>query len=134
MLVGNWIGSADLSASLSSLSNFFFSLFAIVLLALTCSSSFLMAARGSANTFVCGSIAAITKEILAATASYSAKILEPVLLGDRVKLSFVLSVGVVRKYRALHLFRYRRHVPLSSDEPLDVLLCELNLRCRDLRR
>src|SRR5215468_5900673 len=80
MLVGNWIGSADLSASLSSLSNFFFSLFAIVLLALTSSSSFLMAARGSANTFVCGSIAAITKEILAATASYSAKFLNPCFL------------------------------------------------------
>src|SRR5258706_2075518 len=80
MLVGNWIGSADLSASLSSLSNFFFSLFAIVLLALTSSSSFLMAARGSANTFVCGSIAAITKEILAATASYSAKFLNPYFL------------------------------------------------------
>jgi hypothetical protein len=33
------------------------------------------------------------------------KILEPMLLGDRVKLRFVLGVGVARKYRALHLFR-----------------------------
>jgi hypothetical protein len=39
-----------------------------------------MAVGGSVNTFVCESIAAITKEILAATASYSAKFLKPCFL------------------------------------------------------
>src|SRR5262249_59443871 len=72
---------------------FFLTLFAIVLLALTSSSSFLMAARGSANTFVCGSIAAITKEILAATASYSAKFLNPCFLVTALSSASYLALG-----------------------------------------
>src|SRR5882757_6429177 len=80
MLVGNWMDCAALSAALSSLSNLFFSLLGIVLSALASSISFLMAICGSMNTFVCGSIAIITREILAATASYSAKSLKPCFL------------------------------------------------------
>ncbi len=62
------------------------------------------------------------------------KILEAVLPGDRLELGFVLGVGAVQKCRALPLFHYRRHVLLGGDEPLDVLLRELDLRCLDLRR
>src|SRR5260370_21389551 len=80
MLVGNWMDCAALSAVLSSLSNFFFSLLGMVLSALASSISFVMAICGSMSTFVCGSIAIITREILAATASYSAKSLKPCCL------------------------------------------------------
>src|SRR5262249_9729800 len=63
------------------------------------------------------------------------KILEAVLLGDRLELGLVSGIGTVRKYGALHhLFHYRRHVLLSADESLDVLLCQLDLRYRDPRR
>src|SRR5262249_56479529 len=76
MLVGNWIGRAALSAKVRLRSNFFFSLFGIFFAAVTSSSSCRMAVGGSVNTFVCESIAAITKEILAATASYLAKFIK----------------------------------------------------------
>src|ERR1700736_4138816 len=74
------MGCAALSASLSSSSNCFFSLSGIVLSALTSSISFLIALCGSVNALVSGSIAAITMEILAATASYSTKFLKPYFL------------------------------------------------------
>src|SRR5262249_304137 len=79
-LVGNWIGRAALSAKVRLRSNFFFSLFGIFFAAVTSSSSCWMAVGGFVNTFVCESIAAITKEILAATPSYSAKFLKPFFL------------------------------------------------------
>src|SRR5262249_46524182 len=60
---------------------------------------------------------------------------ETVLLGDRLELGLVSGIGTVRKCRALHhLFHYRRHVLLSGDEFLDLLLCQLDLRYRDPRR
>src|SRR5262249_46591094 len=63
------------------------------------------------------------------------KILKTVLLCDRLELGLVSGIGTVRKYGALHhLFHYRRHVPLSGNESLDVLLCQLDLRYRDPRR
>src|SRR5262245_3216553 len=54
-----------------------------------------MAVGGSVNTFVCESIAAITKEILAATASYSAIFLKP---------CFLVIVLSSASYLALALF------------------------------
>src|SRR5262245_13148079 len=134
MLVGNWICRAAFSAKARLRSNFFFSLFGIVrgdhVFEL------LLDGRGrvrehlrlridrrhhqgntGGNRFIFG------------------KILEAVLLGDRLELGLVSGIGTVRKYGALHhLFHYRRHVLLSGDKSLDVLLCQLDLRYRDPRR
>src|SRR6266852_9027929 len=88
------MGCADFSASLSSSSNCFFSFSGIVLSAVTSSISFLMAVCGSVNALVCGSIVAMTMEMLAATASYSAKFLKPCFLVTASISNSYLGLGL----------------------------------------
>src|SRR5271165_472038 len=124
MLVGNCIGSAALSAALSSFSKSLFSLFEIALSPLTSSISFLIAVCGSVNAFVSESIPASTMEMLAATASYSAISLNPCFLVTASSSALYLVLA-----RSEDTFRYRQHVVLGGDEPLDVILREFDLRC-----
>ena len=123
-----------LSASSSSASNCFFSRSELSCQPCISLISFSIAVCGSAYSFVLGSIAVVTKEMLLATASYSAKSLKPYFLTTTSRSVLVLGIRLVQKYCALHFFRYRRHVPLGGDEALHVLFNELNLRCRGLRR
>src|SRR5215813_10632135 len=107
MLVGNWIGLAALSAKVRLRSNFFFSLFGIFFAVVTSSSSCWIAVGGSVNAFVCESIAAITKEILAATASYSAKFLKPCFLVTALSSASYLALALFENTAPLHhLFHY----------------------------
>src|SRR6267142_687367 len=94
MLLANWIGRAALSAKVRLRSNFFFSLFGIFFAALTSLRSCWMAVGGSVNTFVCESIADITKEILAATASYSAKFLKPCFWVTALSSAWYLALAL----------------------------------------
>ena len=86
---------------------------------LTSSISFWIATFGSVNALLCGSMPAITMEMLAATSSYSCEAGEAVLLGDGLELGLHLGIGLVGV--ALHLLGHRGHVLLRGDEPLDVL-------------
>jgi hypothetical protein len=78
-------------------------------------------------------MAAITIEILAATASYSAKFLNPFFFVAASSSAWYLVLTLTRQDRTLHLFHYSRHFLLGGNESFDVLLRELDLCCHDLR-
>ena len=61
------------------------------------------------------------------------KVRESVPLGDHLVFFSVLRVSLIQKCCAEHFFCYGRHVLLSGDEPLDVLIVELNIRRHGLR-
>ena len=75
---------------------------------------------------------AITMEMLAATSSYSAKLAKPCFLAMLSSSAWTLGSGLSDV--ALHLLGDRGHVLLGGDEALDLLVGELDLLDRALRR
>ena len=100
---------------------------------LTSSISFWMATVGSVNSLLCGSMPAMTMEMVAATSSYSVEAGEAVLLGDALELGLHLRIGLVA-VPSCSFSATATHVLLRGDEPLDLLLGQLDLLDLALRR
>ena len=85
-----------------------------------------MATVGSENTLVDGSMPAMMLEMVAATSSYSVKLAKPCFLAMLSSSACIFGIGLVRR-AALQLLGEGLHVLLRRDEPLDMLLGQLDL-------
>src|SRR5262245_19309568 len=126
MLVGYWIGCAAFNASLRSSSICFFSLSGIVLSFVTSSISFLMATVGSENTLVVGSMPAMMLEMVAATSSYSVKLVKPCFLAMLSNSACILGSG----FSAVPLCSFSAKDSISFCAAMNASICfSVSLTC-----